>query len=123
SSSFFILRAQNYKGHKVHDYCRKSTPYLSLFSSGKEGRAKFLYAGPSITSPSTVNRLPWHGQSQLFSVLLKCTIQPKCVQTDDTICSSLLTSRKAAIFSPFNSKVLPSLGLICLSSSTSPYKI
>ena len=41
----------------------------------------FLHAGPWITSPSTVNCEPWHGQSQQRSPWLKITSQPRCVHT------------------------------------------
>ena len=34
-----------------------------------------------MTFPSRSNRDPWHGQSQVFSVLFHWTTHPRCVQT------------------------------------------
>ena len=38
-------------------------------------------------------RLPWHGQSQLFSVVFQWTRQARCVQTGDSALSSPLALR------------------------------
>jgi hypothetical protein len=34
--------------------------------------------------PSVVNREPWQGHSQVFSVSLKATSQPRCVHSAET---------------------------------------
>ena len=50
-------------------------------------------AGPSSTAPSTSNREPWHGQSQLRSAPLKRSRQPRWVQRSDTPWSLPVSSR------------------------------
>ena len=62
--------------------------YALLYATFKCLRLSGAIAGPSITVPSGLNRLPWQGQSQLVSTLFQCTLQPRCVQTGDTANSS-----------------------------------
>jgi hypothetical protein len=62
----------------------------------RAGVARFasgFVAGPSRISPSTLNREPWHGQSQLRSAAFHATWQPRCVQRAETACSSPSSSR------------------------------
>jgi hypothetical protein len=51
-----------------------------------------LTAGPSITSPSTVKRDPWHGQSHVFSALLNATWQPVRAGWRHAVQASVLVS-------------------------------
>ena len=58
-------------------------------------RARPHVAGPSSTSPSRPNRLPWSGQSQLCSASFQRTTPPRWVQTADARCSKPLLRETA----------------------------
>ena len=65
-------------------------------------------AGPWMTLPSTSNREPWQGQSQVRSRRLNPTVQPRCVQTADTAWISPASSLKQAVLPPSVSTTMPS---------------
>src|SRR4051812_49247229 len=54
---------------------------------------KSTFAGPFRTFPSGLNREPWQGQSQLFSLEFQRTTQPRCGQTALQACISPFSSR------------------------------
>ena len=58
-------------------------------STGRSGAS----AGPEITSPSGVNREPWHGQSHVRSTWFHATTQPMCGQRADRTRAAPLWSR------------------------------
>src|SRR3954469_15222471 len=101
----FLFEVKNY----VSMCLKKSTPHscAKIYSWCAFGAVLFVLsptiAGPSITSPSNVNRLPWHGQSHVFSVGFQFTIHFMCVQTAEQTCvlpfSSLYTAYLSLSFS------------------------
>jgi hypothetical protein len=110
-----LLERQSHAGQRLHDLDETSDPVKSTNAthlvrrlrdnpySAAEGSAWPVVrcgsarsgrtAGPCNTEPSTSNREPWHGQSQLRSALLNATRQPRCVQRAFTACKVPSASR------------------------------
>ena len=56
------------------------TPLDRFLHSAQSDKAFFsraATAGPLSTAPSTPNREPWQGQSQVRSSVFQCTMQPR----------------------------------------------
>ena len=71
SASDSDSEGQRFKSVRVgHDQCGDGFAIPDLSS----------VAGLSISFPSSVNREPWQGQSQVCSALLYLSAQPKCGQ-------------------------------------------